>query len=177
VGKSTVGFRFYLTCLGAGLTAGYVDLSQIGFLEPPAASDPGHQRLKARNLAAIWRNYRAAGATHLVTAGAIRSRAELQLYAGELPGTEVALIRLRAGSGELRRRIMSRGPGGSWPEPGDRLAGQSAGFLTSVADQAVQAAGALDRPDAGGVVIDTTSRSPDESASMIREAVGWPGPL
>ncbi len=171
VGKSTIGFRFYRACLSAGLTAGYVDLSQIGFLQPPAADDLGGQRLKARNLAAIWRNYLAAGATHLVTTGVIASRTDLRFYAGELPGTEVALIRLRAGRDELRRRIMSRGAGGSWPEPGDRLRGQSAQFLTSVADQASEA---LNRSDVGGLAVDTTSRSPDESASMIRDAVGWP---
>ena len=174
VGKSTIGFRFYLTCLSAGLTAGYADLSQLGFTDPSLAGDPVNQRLKARNLAAIWRNYRAAGATHLVAAGTIASRADLQLYTGELPGTGVALIRLRAGRSELRRRIMSRGAGGSWPEPGDRLAGQPAGFLTGIADQAVQAAGALDRSDLGGVALDTTSWSPDESASRLREALGWP---
>ncbi len=56
VRKSTVGFRFFMKCLSAGLTAGYVDLGQIGFLQPPAAGDPGRQRLKARNLAAIWGN-------------------------------------------------------------------------------------------------------------------------
>jgi hypothetical protein len=39
VGKSTIGFRFYLGCLRAGLTAGYVDLRQIGFLRrPPLAT-------------------------------------------------------------------------------------------------------------------------------------------
>ena len=174
VGKSTIGFRFYMTCLCAGLTVGYVDLSQIGFLQPAAADDPDNQRLKARNLAAIWHNYRAAGATHLVATGMIASQADLQVYAGELPGTDVALIRLAAGSGELRQRIMSRGAGGSWPEPGDRLRGQSAEFLTGVADQAVQAAEALDRSDVGGPTLETTSRSPDKSASMIRDALGWP---
>lgn len=174
VGKSTIGFRFYMTCLSAGLTAGYVDLSQIGFLQPAPADDPARQRLKARNLAAIWRNYLAAGATHLVAVGMIASQADVRLYAGELPGADVALVRLRAGSGELRHRIMSRGAGGSWPEPGDRLRGQSAEFLTGVADQAVQSAEALDRSNVGGVAVDTTSLSPDESATMIRDALGWP---
>ncbi len=174
VGKSTIGFRFYMKCLRAGLTAGYVDLSQIGFLQPAAAGDPGCQRLKARNLAAVWRNYQAAGATHLVVTGMIASQADLQFYAGELAGSGIALIRLRADSGELRRRIQSRGAGGSWPEPGDRLRGQSAEFLTAVANQAVRSAEALDRADAGGVAVDTTSRSPDESAAMIRDALGWP---
>ena len=176
VGKSTTGFRFYLKCLSAGLTAGYVDLGQIGFLQPPAADDPGNQRLKARNLAAIWRNYQAAGATHLVATGMITSQADLRLYAGELPGTDIALTRLQARGGELRRRISSRGAGGSWPEPGDRLRGQSAEFLTGVAGQAVQAAEALDRSDVGGVAVDTTSLSPDESADIIRDAIGWPRP-
>jgi hypothetical protein len=174
VGKSTIGFRFYMTCLGAGLTTGYVDLSQIGFLEPAAAGDPDNQTLRARNLAAIWRNYRDAGATHLVATGMIASQADVQLYTAELPGTEVSLIRLRDGSGELRQRLMSRGAGGSWPEPGDRLRGQSAEFLSGVADQAAQTAQALDRSDLSGQALETAGRSPDESASMIRDALGWP---
>ena len=62
VGKSTIGFQLYLQCLQAGLTAGYIDLDQIGFLTPPADGDPGNHRLKAANLAAIWRTYHAAGA-------------------------------------------------------------------------------------------------------------------
>lgn len=174
VGKSTTGFCFYLQCLSAGLTAGYVDLAQVGFLRPAAAADPGGHRLKARNLAAIWRNYRAAGATHLVATGMIASQAVLRLYASELHGTGVAHIRLRADSAELSRRIMTRGAGGSWPEPGDRLSGQPAEFLARVARQAVQAAEALDQSDAGGLAVDTTGRSPEESASMIRQAAGWP---
>ena len=106
----------------------------------------------------------------------IASRADLRLYAGELPGTDIALTRLQARGGELRLRIMSRGAGGSWPEPGDRLRGQSAEFLTGVAGQAVQAAEALDRSDVGGVAVDTTTLSPDESADIIRDAIGWPWP-
>ena len=61
-----------------------------------------------------------------------------------------------------------------WPEPGDRLRGQPAGFLASAAHQAVQAAEALDRPDAAGLAVDTTGLSPDESARVIRDAIGWP---
>jgi hypothetical protein len=174
VGKSTTGFRFYLKCLSAGLTAGYVDLAQVGFLRPAAAADPDGHLLKARSLAAIWRNYRAAGATHLVVTGMIASRADLRRYTDELQGAGVVHIRLRAGSAELRRRITTRGAGGSWPEPGDRLRGQRAEFLASAARQAVQAAEALDQSDVGGMTVDTSGRSPDESAGMIRDAIGWP---
>lgn len=67
---------------------------------------------------------------------------------------------------------MSRGAGGSWPEPGDRLRGQSAEFLGDLADQAIQDAEVRDRSD-GGVAIDTTSLSPDESADVIVSAIRW----
>jgi adenylylsulfate kinase-like enzyme len=178
VGKSTIGFLSYQRCLQAGLTAGYVDLGQIGFVRPADAGDPGHQRLKARNLAAIWRNYRAAGATHLVATGRIGSPADSGRYSRELKGTGVTLIRLRAGSDDLRLRIMSRGAGGSWPEPGDRLRGRPAEFLGDLADRVIadqinQDAEARDRADGDGVAIDTTGRSPDESADAIARALGW----
>jgi hypothetical protein len=174
VGKSTIGFRFYMKCLNAGLTAGYVDLSQIGFVRPAHEHDPDNQRLKARNLAAIWRNYLAAGATHLVVTGTIAGQADLRRYADELDGTHVTLTRLRAGGHELRLRIMSRAAGGSWPETGDRLRGQSAEFLADVADHAIRAAEGFDRPDAGGVAVDTSGLSPQEAADAIADAIHWP---
>ncbi len=71
VGKSTTGFQLYLRCLKAGLTASYIDLDQIGFLTPPADGDPGNHKLKAGNLAAIWRTYYAAGARYLVMTGPV----------------------------------------------------------------------------------------------------------
>jgi adenylylsulfate kinase-like enzyme len=176
VGKSTIGFRFYLSCRKAGLTAGYVDLRQIGFLRAAGKSNPDHQRLKARNLAAIWRNYQAAGATHLVTAGPIDDWAAFRQYAEELAGADLTLIRLRAGGDELKRRVTTRGAGGSWPEPGDPLRGQSDSYLARVARQAARDAEAVDRSEPGGpggLVIDTTDRSPDASAALIAAAVGW----
>lgn len=174
VGKSTIGFPAYLSCLGAGLTAAYLDLDQLGFLRPADSGDPGSHRLKARNLAAMWRNYQAAGATHLVAVGPMSSDADFQIYAEALRGASVTLARLRAGSDELRLRVASRGAGGSWPEPGDPLVGQPREFLAAIADQAVRESAALDQTGLGDVVIDTTGRSPAESAALLGNATGWP---
>jgi DNA polymerase III delta prime subunit len=153
------------------------------------AGSAGHHRLKAGNLAAVWHNYRAAGATHLVATGPIGGRPDVQLYAEALTGAGLGVVRLRAGRQELARRIMSRSAGGSWPEPGDPLRGRSAGFLARVArqaaqdqaaqdqaaqDQAAQDAGAGDWLGSGGLAIDTTGRSPEESARLIADALGWP---
>ena len=97
------------------------------------------------------------------------------MYAAALAGADLTLVRLRAGGDELSRRIMSRGAGGSWPEPGDPLLGQPAGVLAEVARRAAQEAAASGRPEPAGLVIDTAGRTPDESAALIADALGWPG--
>jgi hypothetical protein len=67
VGKSAVGFEVYLGVRRAGHAAAYVDLDQVGRCSFAPGDDPGNHWLKARNLAAIWRAYHAAGARHLRT--------------------------------------------------------------------------------------------------------------
>jgi len=131
VGKSTIGFALYMRCLSAELTAGYVDLGQIGFVSPGTPGDRSQHRLKARNLAVMWRNYHAAGARHLVATGRLESEAAVRTYCAALPAASITLCRLPAGRAELTRRVMSRRDGGSWPEPGDPLRGQSAQFLAA----------------------------------------------
>jgi broad-specificity NMP kinase len=170
VGKSTIAFSLYMQYLNAGLTAGYVDLDQISFISPVPQSDPGNHRLKARNLAAMWRNYRAARATHLVAAGPIDSSAALQVYIDALPGADITLCRLHAGPEELTRRVMSRGAGGSWPQPGDPLRGKSTDYLRAVARRAISADAAFERERLGSVRIDTDGRTAEESAGLVAAA-------
>jgi predicted ABC-type ATPase len=175
VGKSTIGFQLYLRCLKSGLTAGYIDLDQIGFLTPPADGDPGSHKLKATNLAAIWRTYHAAGARHLVMTGPIDNQAALQTYLAALPSAELTACRLHAGPTELARRIMTRGDGGSWHQPGDPLRGQPASYLSRVAEQAAANAQALDRVRLDAIRIDTDGRTATEAADLAAAATGWPG--
>jgi predicted ABC-type ATPase len=175
VGKSTIGFQLYQRCLRAGLTAAYVDLDQIGFLRPAADGDPSNHALKAANLAAIWRTHHAAGARHLVMTGPVENQAALQTYLAALPAAAVTVFRLHAGPAELRRRIMTRGEGGSWPQPGDPLRGKPASYLSQIAGQAAAAARALDRTRLDAIRIGTDSRTAGESADLVAAAAGWPG--
>jgi predicted ABC-type ATPase len=174
VGKSTIAFPLYMQYLNAGLTTGYVDLDQTSFVSPAPSNDPGNHQLKARNLAAMWRNYHAGGAMHLIAVGPVESNAELQTYIDALPAATITLCRLHASPDELTRRVMSRGDGGSWPQPGDPLRGQSADYLRAVADQAISADGAFETEHLGAVRIDTSGHTPDESAELIAAATGWP---
>jgi hypothetical protein len=71
--------------LHAGISAAFIDLDQIGFCSPAPAGDTGHHRVKARNLAALWQTYRAAGAQRLIVVGPVEDEAALRTYAGALP--------------------------------------------------------------------------------------------
>jgi adenylylsulfate kinase-like enzyme len=91
VGKSTAGFEVYRRTLRAGFAAAYIDLDQIGFCHPvPAGNDGGHQ-VKARNLAAMWHTYRAAGAQCLIAVGPVESEAAAKAYADALPRAAITL--------------------------------------------------------------------------------------
>ncbi len=174
VGKSTIGFELYRRCLRTALTAAYVDLDQIGFLAPHADGDPRNHRLKARNLAGIWRTYRAAGATHLVVSGPVENQAALRAYAAALPAAVITACRLHAGRAELRRRIMTRGEGGSWPQPGDPLRGQPDSYLSEVAEQAAADARTLDHTPLNALRIDTPGYTAAEAADLTAAAASWP---
>lgn len=174
VGKSTIGFQLYLRCVQAGLRAGYIDLDQIGFLTPPADGDPRNHKLTARNLAAIWRTYHDAGARHLVMTGPIDNQAALETYTAALPAAAVTACRLHAGRPELTRRIMTRGGGGSWPQPGDPLRGQLASYLLRVAEQAATDAQVLDRIHLDAMRIDTDGHTAAQAADLTATAAGWP---
>ena len=126
VGKSTIGLQLHLRTLRAGLTAGYVDLDQVGFVSPGRADDPHQHRLKARNLAAMWQTYRA---RHVVATGQVQDEASFRRYTDALPAATITLCRLHASPADLTWRIVSRGAGGSWPHPGDPLRGQPDGYL------------------------------------------------
>jgi hypothetical protein len=167
VGKSTAGFEVYRRTLRVGSAAAYVDLGQVGFCRPVAAGDTGGHRVKARNLAAMWHTYRAAGAQCLIASGPVESEAAARVYAGALPRATITLCRLHAGADELTRRIMLRGHGGSWPQPGDPLVGQPAAYLLRVAASAIAEAEALEHAVSGALRVDTEGLTVEETADLI----------
>jgi hypothetical protein len=107
--------------------------------------------------------------------GPVDNHATLQTYMAALPAATVTACRLRAGLAELRRRIMTRGEGGSWPQPGDPLRGKPAGYLSQVAEQAAADARALDHIYLDAIRIDTDGYTADKAADLTAAATGWPG--
>jgi hypothetical protein len=158
VGKSSVGYALFRRIYLTGTRAAYVDLAQIGFTEPV----PGNHALAARNLAAMWPAFRAAGARCLIAVGETDTR---DRYA--LPGMALTVCRLCAAPDTLRDRIRRRGAGEGPLLPGNDLIGVSSEELDRIADAAVREAERLARLGIGDLCVDTDGRSVDEVARSV----------
>ncbi|MTE17642.1 AAA family ATPase [Streptomyces sp. TRM43335] len=176
VGKSTIGFPLHLRALHAGFPSAYIDLDQLGFCAPASADDPSRHRVKARVLAAVWRNHREAGARRLVMVGSVENQSAIDRYAEALPATATTVCRLHAGEEELTRRVVLRGQGGSWPQPGDPLKGRPTAHLLRIASEATADANAMERAGLGDLKVVTDGLTVEESVDAVCARTGWPGP-
>lgn len=162
VGKSTIGFATFLEFLHAGTGTGFVDIDQVCFAGP-RSDDHG---LRARNLDAVWSNFRDAGAGVLVVVGPIRSTQDAQHYLNRLGSDTVTWLRLAASPETLRKRLLTRLQGGSWAQPGDPLIGLRDTEALQVVDQAVRESQALEGVDIGTTLrVDTLE--PTQAARAI----------
>jgi adenylylsulfate kinase-like enzyme len=173
VGKSTIGWEVADRLRRAGQITGFVDLQQIGFLNPALGREAGRHRLKAANLAAVWAEFHEHGARRLVVVGPVEHHSQVRLYIDALSATTMTLYRLHAGPDELRERIRQRGRGGGPPIAGDELRGRSDAVLARAHEAAVAQAAALDRADIGDLRIDTGGRSVEDVAHEITQRLGW----
>jgi hypothetical protein len=121
---------------------------------PAPPDDPERFRLKERNVSAVAANFRAAGCDALVVSGDLGiSRA---VSSGTVDSASLAVCRLRASPGELRRRLTARGAP-------DLVAGS------------LREAEELDRSSSAGACVDTGGLTVAEVARLVRERCGgWP---
>jgi hypothetical protein len=175
VGKSTVGWHIYEQIRYSGQHAAFVDLQQIGFYRPVPGGDPGNHRLKASNLAAMWRTYRASGAQRLIVVGRIDYADAVRMYAAALPAATFSSCRLHASRGQLAKRIDLRSEGVGAPRglAGDELIGQPAVRLGHFLDQAATEAKMLEHAAIGDLRIDTDDRAVQDIAQEILGRTGW----
>jgi len=168
VGKSTVAFRAYLDGLRSGARAAYVDVDQTGF----CGAAPSDHSLRARNLAALWRNFHDVGARSAVVVGRVFTRSDARLYEQALPGTRLSWYQLRVSDTELTKRIVSRSNGGSWSEPGDALRDRPQAELRAVADRAIAASHRLDQRNVG-LPVDIDGLDVADAAARLLGLAAW----
>jgi predicted ABC-type ATPase len=144
-GKSTVAWQVFSDLADQGLCVGYLDIDQIGMLQPPPDSDPSCHRFKVDNLAGMVRNYRIAGAQVLVISGVIDPEHGPD-FAGAAVDADITFCHLTVDEPMLRERLAARG----WPS---EAADEAMVMMKGLADAAFVT-----------TVIDTTGRDPQDLA-------------
>jgi broad-specificity NMP kinase len=158
-GKSTVAWHVFSDLTHQGLCVGYLDIDQIGMLQPPPEADPHCHRFKVDNLAGLVRNYRTTGAQVLVISGVIDPE-HGQDFAEMAVDADITFCHLTLDEPTLRERLTARG----WP--------------SEAADEAVIMMSGLADASFVTTVIDTTGRDPvglaRDAALLVTAAASTP---
>jgi adenylate kinase len=135
-----------------------VDLDALSYTFPAPRDDRFRSELTFRNLAALWRNARAAGSERLVLARVIEARAEVTRYGRAIPGADITVVRLRAPIRTLQRRAREReiGLGRAWS-----------------VKRAAELARIMDRARPEDILVETDRRTVGAIAREILDRVGW----
>jgi adenylylsulfate kinase-like enzyme len=107
VGKTTVAEAIGDRLADAGVPGAVVDIDWLRRCWPAPDGDPFHLELALRNVGALARNFTMAGATHLVLAGVVETRAERTAYAAAI-GLPLRVARLRVALPLVRERLTVR---------------------------------------------------------------------
>ncbi|HEU4561004.1 MAG TPA: hypothetical protein VFS20_24345 [Longimicrobium sp.] len=114
VGKTTVLEEIHDVLASHGVPHACVERDALAYSWPPR----GHFNDQAalENLAAVWANFRAAGAGRLVVAGVIERVADLDGYRRAVPGAQITVCRLTAAAATRAARLRARevGAGLEW---------------------------------------------------------------
>jgi len=113
VGKTAVATEASELLDRARVAHALVDIDSLRWCYPRAPHDRFRVGLAMRNLAAVWANFRAAGATRLVLADVLESRDHLGRYRAAIPGADIVVVRLEATVGTLMLRVRRREVGSS----------------------------------------------------------------
>ncbi len=113
VGKSSVGAALSGLLDAAGMAHALMDLDYLRWCSPRPEDDPFHMALGLRNLAAVWTNFREAGAEQLILVDIVEARADVAGYAAAVPGAAVVVVRLEATLPTIARRLEGRETGAS----------------------------------------------------------------
>ena len=158
-GKSTILGELTELLEAAGVAFAAVDLDGLSWCYPsPPEDDRFRSGLTLRNLAAVWKNFREAGAERLLLARVLESRDELARYRGAIPRAEITVVRLRARVPTLQARIRRReiGLGRTWHSR-----------------RASELARIMDRTAVEDVLIETDDRTVNAIAREILDRTGW----
>jgi hypothetical protein len=114
-GKSAVAAEINDTLAELKIPNAAIDLDALVWQWP--STSKWNNDLMFENLASLWPNYQAHGATHLILARVLEDRSELDRYRSAVPGAEITVCRLTTPQPlrlERLRERMPPGPSRDW---------------------------------------------------------------
>ena len=108
VGKTSVGAAVGARLAAADTPYAFVDADALRRYGPTPPDDPFGERVGLRNLAAVWATFGEAGTERLVLADVVESGEKVDGYREAVPGAEIVVVRLRANTATLERRLRGR---------------------------------------------------------------------
>lgn len=159
VGKTTVASMVSELLEQSSVPHACVDIDALCRHYPPDPGDRFSTRLAMKNLAAIWPNFQAYGATSLVVAAVIETRDDLDRYREAIPGAAIFVVRLRASLETLAQRVRQRE--------------QGAGLEWHLA-RAPELAAIMDHNNVEDLLIETDGKTVVQIAREILAGSGWP---
>jgi hypothetical protein len=158
VGKTSVAGEIFDQLIARDIPHAVVDLDRLGLCWPFGEDDPFNQRMALKNLAAVWKNFSAAGASRLVIPQVIESRDELADYCQAVPGAAIQVCLLVASKDTLRRRVASREAGSS---------------LEALVRRAHDLADSMPGSDVADFVVETEGRRLPDIALEVLRCAHW----
>jgi adenylylsulfate kinase len=158
VGKTTVAYALSDALSRREVPHALLDMDALRECRPAPAEDPFNIALSMKNLAAVWANFRAAGAERLVIADVVERREQRAGYEAAVPKAQIQIVRLCAPVPTIHRRLEGR-------ETGDSLQWHK--------HRAVELTELMDRRRIGDLHIDTEGKPVERIASEILSQTGW----
>ena len=134
VGKSTVGWELSAQLQAVRIAHAYVEGDILDQIFPAPESDPTRAKITEANLAALWRNYAAAGCRRLIYTNTV-SVLEPDLIARAMGGSpRVTMVLLTAEDATARQRLSGREIGSQFEPHVERSAKMSEHLENTVPD-------------------------------------------
>jgi adenylylsulfate kinase len=156
IGKTAVSSAMSDLLIAANEPHALIDMDHLRMSFPRPPEDRFHMALGLRNLAALWANYRAAGAECLLLADVVESQADADAYRAAVPSAEVTVVRLLASRETLWSRLARR-------ESGESLRWHQ--------NRAVELAALMDKEAISDVLVETDEKTIPEVADEILRLV------
>lgn len=114
VGKTAVAAEMSDILSSRKVPHAFIDRDALGHSWPPRGRF--NEELAFQNLAAVWANFRAAGAERLIVACVVESQDDLRRFEAAVPGASIVLCRLTAPQKKREARLRGRevGSGLAW---------------------------------------------------------------